>query len=167
MAILTFRITNNEVEYEVLIARLSTAKALATKQVEVKVDSQIVVNQVTGAYATKEEKLKKYLEQLLTLRDQFKYFFIMQIPRVDNSVANRLARAASAKDDAKLLWEVGTRMPKWAIEIENYLEIGKLPEMKGARKIKRKAAQFVKIGGVLYKKGFTIPLLGCISPKEA
>lgn len=76
------------------MAGLSTAKALGPNQVEVKVDSQIKVNQVIGAYTTKGKKLKKYLKQVLALRNQFTYFMVEHVPRANNLVANKLAKAA-------------------------------------------------------------------------
>lgn len=44
MAKLLFKMTNNEAEYEALIARLSIARALGATKVEIKVNSQVVVN---------------------------------------------------------------------------------------------------------------------------
>lgn len=48
MATLTFKTTNNEAKYEALIVGLLVAKALGAVEIEVKADSNIVVNQVTG-----------------------------------------------------------------------------------------------------------------------
>lgn len=58
---LTFKIANNEVEYELLFLDMTIAKSLGAEEVEVKVDSQVVVNQVRGEFTMKSEKLKKYL----------------------------------------------------------------------------------------------------------
>lgn len=63
---------------------------------------------------------------------------------------------------------VGPRVLEWAKEIVDYLEMGKLPEeAEVARKIRKKVSRFVKISEALYAKGFTTPLLRCISPEEA
>lgn len=43
---LNFRTTNNEAEYEGLVAGLSIAEALEAIEVEVKADSQVLINQV-------------------------------------------------------------------------------------------------------------------------
>lgn len=58
---LTFETTNNKDEYKALVAGLSIAKALGATEVEVKADSQIVVDQVLRVYSAKGEKLKQYL----------------------------------------------------------------------------------------------------------
>ena len=61
MATLTFEVTNNEIECEALVARLFIVATIGATVVEARSGSQVVVNQVLGLYATKEEKLKKYL----------------------------------------------------------------------------------------------------------
>lgn len=43
-----FRATNNEAEYEAAIAGLQLCKALEAKHVKLKMDSQLVVNQILG-----------------------------------------------------------------------------------------------------------------------
>ncbi|XP_040996080.1 uncharacterized protein LOC121242255 [Juglans microcarpa x Juglans regia] len=106
MATLAFKTTNNELEYEALIARLTITKTLGANEVEAKFDSHIVMSQVTGAYATKGEELKKYINQVLTICDQFTYFKLEQVPRANNTMANRLAKAASTWEDVKFPLEV-------------------------------------------------------------
>lgn len=49
---LAFNITNNEVEYEALLASLAFTKLLGTNEIEVKFDSQVVLNQVQGEFFT-------------------------------------------------------------------------------------------------------------------
>ena len=55
-------ITNNEAEYEALVARLDLAKAAGAESVVLYCDSQVVDNQVNGDYECKGERMKKYLE---------------------------------------------------------------------------------------------------------
>ena len=43
-----FKATNNEVEYEAVIAGLQLCKALEARRVNLKTDSQLVVNQILG-----------------------------------------------------------------------------------------------------------------------
>lgn len=55
--------------------------------------------------------------------------------------------------------------PEWAKEIVKYLNTGELPDKKDeGRKVKERAARFIRVEGVLYKQGFTVTLLRCISP---
>lgn len=69
MAKLLLKATNNEVECEALIVGLSFARALGATEVEIKTDSQVVINQIVEAYAARGEKLKKYLNQIWESRD--------------------------------------------------------------------------------------------------
>ena len=57
----------------------------------------------------------------------------------------------------------------WTTTIASYLKDGVLPnEKEAARKLKVRAARFVLIKDVLYKRGFFRPYLRCLSPiKEA
>ena len=64
MICLDFPTTNNEVEYEALIARLDLARAARAKNLVVYCDSQEVTSQVNGDYECKNERMKKYLEHV-------------------------------------------------------------------------------------------------------
>ena len=49
-----------------------------------------------------------------------------------------------------------------------YLKDGKLPDGKDeARKLRVRAARYVLMGEVLYKRGFSQPYLRCLAPDEA
>uniref|UniRef100_A0A803PS73 RNase H type-1 domain-containing protein n=1 Tax=Cannabis sativa TaxID=3483 RepID=A0A803PS73_CANSA len=45
-----FKVTNNETEYEALLARLDLAKEMNIKTLEIMSDSQLIVNQFNGTY---------------------------------------------------------------------------------------------------------------------
>ena len=56
----------------------------------------------------------------------------------------------------------------WATIIASYLKDGILPDEKeAARKLKVRAARFVLIKDVLYKRGFSRPHLRCLGNEEA
>nr|GEW77218.1 hypothetical protein [Tanacetum cinerariifolium] len=59
--------SNNEAEYEALIAGLRIAAQMGVQNVHVSVDSKLVANQVLGAYVSKEENMIKYLEKVKSL----------------------------------------------------------------------------------------------------
>ena len=61
---LDFPTTNNEAEYEALIAGLDLAKAAGATNMVMYCDSQVVTSQVNGDYECKNEQMKKYLEQV-------------------------------------------------------------------------------------------------------
>ena len=62
MVRLDFPTTNNESEYEVLVAGLDLAKAAGVASVVVYYDSQVVANQVNGDYECKSKRMKRYLD---------------------------------------------------------------------------------------------------------
>jgi hypothetical protein len=58
--------------------------------------------------------------------------------------------------------------PEWATEIIQFLKNGLLPQDKvAARKVKIQATRFCLLGEVLYKRGYSEPLLKCLSKTEA
>ena len=64
MVRLNFLTTNNEAEYEALVAGLDFTKAAGATSVVIHCDSHFVTNQVNGDYECKGERMKKYLEQV-------------------------------------------------------------------------------------------------------
>uniref|UniRef100_A0A2N9ECS2 RNase H type-1 domain-containing protein n=1 Tax=Fagus sylvatica TaxID=28930 RepID=A0A2N9ECS2_FAGSY len=52
---LRFRATNNEAEYEALLAGLKLSKKMGVKNLTVKSDSQLVIGQIKGEYEAREE----------------------------------------------------------------------------------------------------------------
>ena len=61
---LDFPVTNNEAEYEALMAGLDLTKAAGAMSVVVYCDSQVVTSQMNGDYECKVERIKKYLKQV-------------------------------------------------------------------------------------------------------
>ena len=58
MVHLDFPTTNNEAEYETLVARLDLAKVAGATSVVFYCDSQVVTSQVNGGYECKGERKK-------------------------------------------------------------------------------------------------------------
>ncbi|GJX46255.1 transposase, MuDR, MULE transposase domain protein [Tanacetum coccineum] len=58
-----FEATNNEAEYEALIAGLRIAEQMGVKNLQANVDSRLVANQVNGSYVAKESGMVQYLEK--------------------------------------------------------------------------------------------------------
>ena len=83
MVRLDFPTTNNEAEYEVLVAGLDLAKAAGAARVVLYYDSQVVTNQVNGDYKCRGKIMKRYLDQVKGRVDELKAK-IIQIPRREN-----------------------------------------------------------------------------------
>ena len=56
---LKFHTTNNEVEYEVLIAGLNLAKATGAENMVIHCDFQVITSQVNGSYECKNEEIPR------------------------------------------------------------------------------------------------------------
>nr|GEZ87604.1 reverse transcriptase domain-containing protein [Tanacetum cinerariifolium] len=71
-----FNASNNEAEYEALVAGLRNAEHKSKKNFEAKVDSRLVANQINGSYVAKEQSMIQYLEKAKALISGFKKFSI-------------------------------------------------------------------------------------------
>ena len=181
---LDFPTTNNEAEYEALVAGLNLAKAVGVENMIIHCDSQVITSQINGDYECRNERMKKYLEEVKNQISSLEVKFI-QIPREENECADRLAKAASAEFmstskqvlsfvQISLLIDDGAQMQdvnfeeNWITPLIAYLRSGILPDEKdAARKLKVQASRFVLLEDVLYKRGFSRPYLRCLSHDEA
>lgn len=97
--------TNNQAEYLALVFALKKAKALLGKtkakqtEVEVRMDSELIVKQMQGLYKIENEKLQPYFMEIWNLRLDFKKVTFKHIPREENKAADRMVN--KALDEAK------------------------------------------------------------------
>ncbi|GJS54938.1 reverse transcriptase domain-containing protein [Tanacetum coccineum] len=90
-----FTATNNEAEYEALLAGLRIAARMGVRNLEANVDSRLVANHVLGEYVAKEDNMVQYLDKTKSLIQGFDRFTIRQVPRGDNKKADALSKIAS------------------------------------------------------------------------
>ncbi|XP_050250883.1 uncharacterized protein LOC126697815 [Quercus robur] len=178
---LQYRPTNNEVEYEALLKGLELAKSVEAESVLVLGDSSLVMGQINGTYEAKEERMKKYLVRVLQLVEKFRKANFIQIPREENAEADTLAKEASATGTTEEYDEIqyvpSVDLPEvqqigneenWMAPIVSYLKDGRLPEARDeAKKLRIKAARYVLMDEVLYRRGFSQPYLRCLALEEA
>lgn len=88
------RATNNEAEYQAAIAALEAAVALGLENVELRMDSELIVRQLAGRYRVRNPRLKPLFGRLLDLRRKFASFQARHIPREQNRRADELANLA-------------------------------------------------------------------------
>ncbi|KAK3031544.1 hypothetical protein RJ639_035457 [Escallonia herrerae] len=152
-----FQASNNEAEYEALLAD----------------------------YEARDERMAQYLELVKISAVKFKNFTIHQIPRDQNTQADALSRLASAEatDVRRSVYleflkdcsissqtEIGVidQEPYWMDTIIKFLSTGELPsERHEVRNLRVKAARYALVEGVLYKKSFSLPYLRCLRPSES
>ncbi|GJY06353.1 reverse transcriptase domain-containing protein [Tanacetum coccineum] len=159
-----FEATNNEAEYEALIADLRIAKQMGVKNLQANVDSRLVANQVNGSYVAKESGMVQYLEIIKTLTSNFKEFSIKQVPQSENKKADALGKIASTSfahlskqalmeelkeksiNDKEVLAIVEEEGHTWITPICEYLTKEILPkDKKKARAVRRKASRYAVI----------------------
>nr|GEW73147.1 hypothetical protein [Tanacetum cinerariifolium] len=172
-----FAASNNEAEYEALVAGLRIATQIRVKNIQVNVDSKLVASQVLGTYMAKEDNMIKYLEIVKGLVSGFTTFSIRQAPRRKNKQADALRKIASTsfahlskqvlvevlenksikeKEVAAVIEEDG---PTWMTQLVDYLKEGVYPEdNKEARKLRLKALQYELMEGVIYRRSFLTPM---------
>jgi ribonuclease HI/probable phosphoglycerate mutase len=88
------RATNNEAEYRALLAGLQAALEAGVTRLLVRLDSELLVNQMNGSYRVKAPGLKPLHREVTALRGRFTSVVFEQVPRERNSIADELANAA-------------------------------------------------------------------------
>ncbi|MGE0903320.1 MULTISPECIES: ribonuclease HI family protein [Dehalococcoides] len=86
--------TNNQAEYQALLAGLEKAASLGAKELEIRSDSELLVKQIKGEYRMKNEGLKPLFSKAVSLLGRFESYHIKYIPRAQNSEADALANKA-------------------------------------------------------------------------
>jgi probable phosphoglycerate mutase len=86
--------TNNVAEYTGLIAGLRAASELGADEVEVRMDSKLVVEQMCGRWQIKHPMLRPLAEEAASLVRELKRVTFEWIPRARNTRADALANRA-------------------------------------------------------------------------
>ena len=86
--------TNNRAEYEALIRALDVARRYGFGAIEVRGDSQLVVEQVRGTWRTNNPALRERRVRVRELLDGFDEWTIEHVPREANERADELANEA-------------------------------------------------------------------------
>ena len=223
-----FKASNNQAEYEALIARMLLAKEMGAQSLLAKSDSQLVIGQVTGEYQAKDPQMAACLKYVQVLKGAFATFEPVHVPREQNARAELLAKLASSgkggrqrtviqetlKTPRKFvadnrvdvlhismtrgkprshrsLIQDAARTPRintyatspegekcmqvcaleegdsWMTPYRRYIADGILPADPGeGKRIKKNSARYTLVDGVLFRHGFTHPILTCVSGNE-
>jgi ribonuclease HI len=86
--------TNNVAEYQGLIAGLRAAIELSATEVDVRMDSKLVVEQMSGRWKVKHPAMKPLAEEAAALVGKIGTVRFEWIPRLRNSRADALANQA-------------------------------------------------------------------------
>ncbi len=88
------RVTNNVAEYSGLIAGLEAARELGAARVDVRMDSKLVVEQMSGRWQVKHPDMKPLARKASGLVQDFDKVTFEWVPRAQNTHADRLANEA-------------------------------------------------------------------------
>ena len=86
--------TNNQAEYAALILALETAAAYRPQQLDVLLDSELIVRQLQGLYRVRSPELRPLYERSKALLQRFPSYTIQHVPRAANRHADLLANKA-------------------------------------------------------------------------
>lgn len=86
--------TNNIAEYWAAIEGLKKAQILGAKQIELRMDSELVIRQIKGIYKVKDHTLQALHAEVMALLRSFEKYSVKHIPREDNGRADELANLA-------------------------------------------------------------------------
>ena len=92
---LGFSCSNNAVEYEAYLTRLTVALNIGVKHMRVLGDSNLVVSQVKGDFTLREQSLAAYRNWAQRLEQEFQTFSIEYAQRSENRFADVLATLGS------------------------------------------------------------------------
>jgi ribonuclease HI len=86
--------TNNVAEYVALLLALETAERLGAREVELRLDSQLIVEQLLGRYRVRDQKLMPLYREAMDRLASFERWGVRHVPRAENAAADALANEA-------------------------------------------------------------------------
>ncbi len=114
-------VSNNVAEYRGLIAGLAAAAELGARRVAVRMDSKLVVEQMSGRWQVKHPSMRPLAREAVALRARFDEVSFEWIPREQNKHADRLANEAMDRAAGKsvrarsTVEETPTRQAVWTL----------------------------------------------------
>ena len=104
--------SNNVAEYRGLIAGLQAALELGADDVEVRMDSLLVVNQMSGIWKVKHEAMRPLATEAAALVRRLGSVRFGHVPRAQNAHADRLANDALDAAAVGRSWEQTAEVPE-------------------------------------------------------
>ncbi|XP_020963343.1 uncharacterized protein LOC110264980 [Arachis ipaensis] len=179
-----FNASNNQAEYEALLAGLKLALQLHIPRITAYCDSSLVVHQIKGKFQVKDPLLEKYWLITKDLISKFKEFNIIHVNREQNTRADVLSKLATTRqvENTSALSHLTldkpsfeqdtilsiTQVPDWRTPFLDYINTGTMPnDEPNLPLFRRRASFYTVLGNTLYRRGHSQPLLKCISKEEA
>jgi ribonuclease HI len=94
---LHFPASNNVAEYEVLVTGLRIIVELGVRHLDIRGDSQLMIDQVMKSSSYRDPKMEAYCEEVRRLEDKFHDLELNHIARRYNEAADKLTKIASSR----------------------------------------------------------------------
>ncbi|XP_070050787.1 uncharacterized protein [Nicotiana tomentosiformis] len=174
-------------KYEACILGIRLAIDTNVQELLVIGDSDLLVHQVLGEWATKNTKILSYLHCVQELIKRFTKIEFKHVPRIQNEFADVLATLSSMIQlpNKNFIDHIPIGIHKqpaycahvedeidensWFYDIKEYLEKRDYPEHIShtkKRTLQRLANHFFQNGGILYRRTPDLGLLRCVDAKE-
>ena len=162
---LSFSASNNESEYEAILAGIEPAVIVSTDRLLIRSDLQLVVGQVNKEYESRDPRMAKYVSSVKHRLDNFSSWKLEHVTRDCNEKADALAAIAAAfpmtetvilpiyyQSNSSI---VTTRVslvdevsPSWMDPIVQYINTGELPDDRNkGHKVQIMSAKFSLVNG--------------------
>ncbi|XP_020240151.1 uncharacterized protein LOC109818997 [Cajanus cajan] len=178
-----FRASNNQAEYEALLAGM-LATEMGVRKIVCWIDSKVITEQVNNNFQVKDPNLLKYYHLFRGLSGRFDDVQVRHTPRNCKERADQLARLASSQKSGQLRATIHLERPSpsvaqgcmpvdespktWMTDILDFIVHGKEPaDSSEAKKLRTQAAWYSVVSGELYRRGFFTPLLKCLEHQQA
>jgi len=179
-----FKTSNNQAEYEAILAGLSLAREVGIKSLTCKTDSRLTVSHLNDEFQIKDSTLLQYYNLVRkVVQSAFEQVRIQHIPRSKNVRADILSKLVSSKLKSRQLSLLQQTLltpsitstchnltqdqaDNWTTPYIQYLKTGN-PPPNADRVWITKAARYTMIDDDLYKYGYGQPLLKCVTTEQA
>ncbi|XP_027903608.1 uncharacterized protein LOC114163499 [Vigna unguiculata] len=177
-----FKTSNNQAEYEAILAGLSFACRVGVKMLTCKTDSKLTIGHLNEEFQIKDPTLLQYYHLVRNvIKSAFDRVCIQHIPRSENVRANILSKLASTKLKSRhrsLLQQTLSapsithiclnvdNAENWTTPYIQYLKTDN-PPPDADKGWLAKAARYMMISDDLYKREYGQPLLKCVTADQA
>ena len=183
--LLGFDASNNDSEYEALIAGVELALAVGVNSLLIHSDSQLVVGQVNAEFESREPRIAKYASLAKQKLSTLSVWKLEHVPRNHNEKVDALAAVTvsllvkesiylpiyyhpESSISHAMVSQIEEVSPSWIDPIQLYIATGKLlGDRNEAHKIQVQSARFSLVDGQLYKRSLGGPYLKCLTPEQS
>ena len=181
---LGFSASNNESEYEAILAGIELVAIVSTDKLLIQSDSQLVVGQVNIEYELQDPRMAKYVSLVKQRLGSFSAWKLEHFPRSCNEKVDALAVVAASllmtetvfmpiyyQLDSSIITTRISQVDEVSLSymdfLVQYINTRKLPNKRDkAHKIQIQSARFSLVNVQLFKRSLDGPYLKCLTTKQ-